>query len=111
MISELELQLYVEVGNDLWWYFLLLRCMFKLPFRERKTKVCEQLLWWSVTEQINNKATEKKDDKQQLTAVNARKPAQKWQIFENSLISRILQTPELTMSSKLTEHWFNESTL
>ena len=46
MISELELelQLYVEVGNDLWWYFLLLRCMFKLPFRERKTKVCEQLL-------------------------------------------------------------------
>ena len=44
MISELELQLYVEVGNELWWYFLLLRCIFKLPFRERKTKVCKQLM-------------------------------------------------------------------
>ena len=85
MISELELQLYVEVGNELWWYFLLLRCIFKLPFRERKTKVCKQLLSWSVTEQINNKATEKEDDKQQLTAVNARKPAQKWQISEFNL--------------------------
>ena len=60
------------------------------------------MLWWSVTEQINNKATEKEDDKQQLTVVNARKPAQKWQISENSLISEILYPPELTTSSKLT---------
>ena len=60
------------------------------------------MLWWSVTEQINNKATEKEDDKQQLTAVNARKPAQKWQISENSLISEILYTPEMITSSKLT---------
>ena len=29
-------------------------------------------------EQIKNKATEKENNKQQLTAVNARKPAQKW---------------------------------
>ena len=102
MISELELQLYVEVGNEFWWYFLLLRCMFKLPFKERKTKVCKQMLSWRVMEQIKNKATEKENNKQQLTAVNARKPAQKWQISENTLISEILYTPELTMSSKLT---------
>ena len=44
MISELELQLYAEVGNEFWWYFLLLRYMFKLPFKERKTKVGKQLL-------------------------------------------------------------------
>ena len=49
------------------------------------------------TKQPRKKTTN--NNSQQLTHENR---AQKWQISENSLISEILYTPELTMSSKLT---------
>ena len=45
MISELELelQLYVEVGNDLWWYFLLLRYHLEKGKQRSVNNCCDEV--------------------------------------------------------------------